>query len=89
MSEPKTYKAKLIDHIGTQVNWLFEEYIDKTGTLTIGTDNRLHFTLDDILSTLTTSEIQSNPIHENNKLIFVTRNSTYEFEILGEVDKSA
>jgi hypothetical protein len=88
--EPKTYKAKLIDQITDRdkSKQIYTELHDKIGTLYIRADNRISFHSEEVDGIMTTSELQAVPVTRGNEMIFVTRNSTYVFEILEEADKS-
>jgi hypothetical protein len=90
MPEVKVYKAKLVDQIserGMSKN-IFEECYNKTGTLMFQNDGCLLFIIEDG-GNLRTSELQAEPCWRGNELIFVTRNSTYVFEIYREIEKIA
>jgi hypothetical protein len=86
MLEPKVYQAKLVDQISEKSKWALEAFDDKLGRLILRTDNRVLFIESATGNNFLTSELQADPCWRGDELILVTRNSTYVFEILGEVE---
>ena len=88
MSEPKQYRAKLVDQISEKSRQYFQNNRDQEGTLVITWDNRVRFIpFDTTHIGFDTSTLQADPVFRDGEIIFVTRNSTYIFEIIEEVIK--
>jgi hypothetical protein len=75
-------QARLIDQISEKSKWAFEAFGGKTGQLIVGADDRVLFIESETGNNFKTSELQAEPVNRGNEMIFVTRNSTYVFEIL-------